>query len=270
MIKFNLKKRVISALIIYFSLISLLFTFQRKLQYMPSGNIGSLSSYGLSDFSEQYLTTSDGVEVFSWNKLDTTKNCKVILYFHGNGGSLADRAYRFQTMVSNGYCIMALSYRGYKKSKGSPSEEGFLLDAQAALDFLYSKGFKNSDIIIYGESLGSGVAVQIAAKQDFYLLILESAYSSITSVARSSYWYVPLNLLLKDKFESIKYAPKVNTPILFFHGKKDRVVNYKEGQKLFAAVSSRKKFITDKQLGHVQFDPKIVLKELNIFRKELR
>ncbi len=267
MIIFKLKKIMLTALLVYSTLLLILFLAQRRIQYLPTGKILTLDAYKLSDFSEQTITTIDGVKIFAWFKDRREKNRKIIFYLHGNGGSLGDRAYRYRKFADKGYGVLAISYRGYKKSEGSPSEKGLILDAKAGLDFLLKKGFVNDDIIIYGESLGSGVATQLAANQDFNLLILESPYSSIVSVASKTYWYVPLRFLLKDKFESVKYSPKIKTPTIIFHGKKDSVVSFKEGKKLFESIKAVKDFILDENLGHVEFDPSFVLEEITNFQK---
>ena len=252
-------------LTIYLLLISLLFIFQRKIQYLPTGQILSLKSYGLDNFSEQIINLEDGIKIFSWYKKSIRADNKIILYLHGNSGNLGDRSYRYNVFAERGYGVLAISYRGYRKSTGKPSEEGLIKDGSAALEFLYNNGYKASDVMLYGESLGSGVAIQIAAKENFNLLVLESPYSSIASVAQKNYWYAPINLLLKDKFESIKYAPKIKTPTIIFHGKKDNVVSYKEGQKLFNSLNIKKDLIFDDNLGHVDFDPNFVINEIERF-----
>ena len=140
-------------------------------------------------------------------------------------------------------------------------------DGLAAINYAKSKGYDNNDIILYGESLGSGIAIQIAARSKYNAVILESPYSSILSVARTNYWFLPVKLMLKDKFMSINFAPNITTPIIIFHGQKDKIVRYEEGVKLYNSINAKKKFISDDNLGHVQFDPEFVIKEYNKFNK---
>jgi uncharacterized protein len=264
----NLKKSMIAAIVTYFFILGFLFVFQRKLQYLPSGSIKETSYYNLEGFSEKKLTTKDAVEVFSWFKLPKN-NQKIILYFHGNAGNIGDRAHKLKIFSDDGFGILAISYRGYNKSAGTSSEEGLMLDAEAALDFLISQGFEKKDIILFGESLGSGVAVKLAKKYDgFSMLFLESPYSSILSVAQKQYWFVPVSLLLKDKFESEKFIKDISSPVLIIHGTKDRVVAYEEGKNLFEEANFPKKFISIKGADHLDFSEEFLLQEMKIFLEE--
>lgn len=259
-----LKKYVMSFAIIYLAILTFLFLFQRNLQYQPMGKIMAIANYDLDGFESHNLTSSNQIKILAWYKPPQEKQ-KIILYFHGNGGNMADRAHKFKTFANAGFGIMAISYRGYPNSQGKASEAGLIQDAKAALNFLLQKKYQLQDIIFYGESLGSAVAVQLAAKFSPHAIILESPPSSITSVAQQRYWFVPVNLLLKDKFESIKFAPKITTPTLIIHGTNDKVVNYKEGKTLFEAFNVRKKLITIKGAGHLEFDEQFLVGEIEEF-----
>lgn len=257
-----------AALVVYLFILVFLFIFQRNLQYHPNGVITSLESYDLKNFEEKILTTKDDLKILSWYKKPSNKNEKIILYFHGNAGNMGDRAHIFKKISLNEFGVLAISYRGYFGSEGKPSEAGLIMDAEAALNFLFTEGYKSQDIIFFGESLGSGVATQLAEKFSPYALILESPFSSIVNVAKKSYWFVPVDLILKDKFESIKYITKVSAPILIFHGTNDNVVPYREGEKLFNAINSPKKFITIQDGGHLNFGDEFLIKEIKNFLKE--
>lgn len=263
----NLKKRMIAASTIYFIFLLFLFLFQRNIQYLPSGRIFDISNYSLVGFSQEILTTQDSIKILSWYKKPSLSEKKIILYFHGNAGNIADRAHKLSSFSKDGFGIMAISYRGYSGSEGSPTESGLICDAQAALEFLFNKGYKEEDIILFGESLGSAVAVQLATKYNFAALILESPFSSIVSVARKDYWFVPLNLLVKDKFESVKVVSRITSPILIIHGTNDKVVPYDEAQKLYKAINSKKKLITVDEAGHLDFRKEFLLKEVRVFLK---
>ena len=264
----TLKKRMIAATTIYLILLSLLFIFQRKLQYLPSGKISNISNYSLDGFTQEILTTKDSIDILSWYKKPRSSDNKIILYFHGNAGNIGDRSSKLATFARDGFGIMAISYRGYFGSEGSPTQKGLMQDAQASLEFLFNKGYKEEDIILFGESLGTGVAMQLATKYNFAALILESPYSSIVSVAKKSYWFVPVNLLIKDKFESLKVAPKITSPILIIHGTNDKVVAYDEGEKLYRSINSKKKLITVDGAGHLDFSEAFLLKEMQKFLRD--
>jgi hypothetical protein len=268
MIKTICKRAMISALIIYVVLLGLMFAFQRKLQYHPSGKIFKISEYSLSGFKEKFLVTEDHKKILAWYKPSKAGH-KLIVYFHGNAGNLGERAHKFDDFAKDGFGVLAISYRGYAGSEGKPTEKGLIKDGEAALKFLFESNYNLQDLIFFGESLGSGVAVQLAARFNPYALILESPFSSAASVGQKTYWFAPVGLLMKDKFKSIKFAPKVFSPVLIFHGTADKVVPYSEGQKLFAAFNSQKKFVSVDNAGHLDFSDDFLTDEMGKFLGDL-
>lgn len=245
---------ILSIVIFYISICLIIFIFQRKLQYLPSGELHDISNYEVTDFTAEKLTTKDGVEIISWFKAPKN-NSKILIYFHGNGGNLGGRSMKFKIFTENSdYGILAISYRGYPGSAGKPTEKGILLDAEAATDFLISKGYSNKDFILYGESLGSGVALQHALKIDPAGIVLEAPYYSIANIAKLTYWYLPVDLLLKDKYESYKYAKQLTIPVLIFHGTEDTIVPYEEGKALYNEFQGIKTFMTMSKADHLEFD----------------
>ena len=144
-----------------------------------------------------------------------------ILYFHGNAGEIGDRPLRFNYYHSRGFGVAYLSYRGYGGSSGSPSEAGLITDATAAYDWLIAKGVEPSRIAVLGESLGSGVAVQLAAKREVGAVALEAPYTSTVDVAANIYWWLPVHALMKDQFKSMDFISAVVAPLLIIHGDQD-------------------------------------------------
>lgn len=266
----NLKKMIFAIAFIYLILVITLFSFQRKLQYHPQGDATKIAYCSPPGFEKKYLTTTDGVKILAWYQKPKTPHNKIILYFHGNAGNFSEREHKFQSFVKNKLGVLAISYRGYPGSEGSPSELGLIKDADAALVFLLDQGYKPKDIIFYGESLGSGVAIQLAARINPAAVILESPFSSIANVAKKTYWFVPVNLILKDKFESIKYVSNITAPVLIIHGTADQVVPYSEGKKLFDAIISPKRFIAVEGAGHLKFEDKFLMEEMQKFFTEMR
>ncbi len=255
-----MKKIVLTALATYFVILALLFFFQRNLQYMPMGKVEKVAD----GFREIQLTTEDRIKILAWIH-DSKDAQKAILFFHGNAGNLADREEKLQAFVKRGFAVLAISYRGYFGSQGKPSEAGLMMDADAAYKFLLGQGYPTKNIILFGESLGSGVAIQFAAKHKFHAVILESPFSSVVSVAQNRYWFAPVNLLLKDKFNSIAFAPEISSPVLIFHGTADDVVRFEEGQKLYHAIKSPKKFIEIQGAGHLDFPGEFLAEETKKF-----
>ncbi len=218
----------------------------------------------IDGFEEKILITEDDIRILSWFKAPK-KSEKIILYFHGNAGNMTERKDRFEAFANSGFGILAISYRGYAGSEGRPTESGLIMDAEAALNFLLDLGYSPKDIILYGESLGSGVAVQMATKFNVAAIILESPYSSIASVAQRTYWFVPVAWLLKDGFNSAKFAPKILTPTLIIHGTSDSVVPFKEGQKLFNLIKAPKKFVEVQGADHLGFSSEFLVGEVKNF-----
>ena len=171
------KKALVSFIIFYSTLVTFLYVFQRSIEYQPSGKLGATYNYSLDDFIEQDLIASDGVKIISWYRPAKSADEDIILYFHGNGGNLGDRASKFRVFSREKFAMLAISYRGYPGSQGNPTEEGIMKDARAALEFVKKEGFNNKNIIFYGESLGSGVATRLASEFNPKAVILESPFS---------------------------------------------------------------------------------------------
>jgi fermentation-respiration switch protein FrsA (DUF1100 family) len=198
---------------------------------------------------EVTLTTADGLSLLSWY-LPAGPGRPVILYLHGNGGHIGYRADRVQRFAREGFGILLLEYRGYGGNPGSPSEPGLVADGEAALRFIESEGILPGRIVLYGESLGTGVAVQIAARHRVAAVILESPYTSIAAAAQYHYAYVPAALLVRDRFDSLSCIREVKAPVLVMHGEADRVIPARFGKTLLAAANEPKEgwFLAD--AGH--------------------
>ena len=228
---------------------ALAYTFQRKLIYVPDPERVTPEHANLKGVSENVITTPDGEHLVTW--WTAPKPGKpVVLYFHGNGGNISWRSGRVQMLQQAGFGVMTLSYRGYGGSTGAPSEAAIIADAQLAYDHLRDKGFGPSQIVLFGESLGSGVAVQLAASRSVAGLVLDSPYSSLTDVASRRFPILPVRLLLQDQFNSMGHIKDVHVPLLIVHGDQDDVVPYDLGRRLFETANEPKKFLTLPGAGH--------------------
>jgi uncharacterized protein len=173
----------------------------------------------------------------------------VILYFHGNGGSLRGRVERFRALTADGSGLVALSYRGYGGSSGRPSESGLLADAGAAYAFALAR-YPAERLVLWGESLGTGVAVALAADKPVARVILESPFTSAVDIAARRYWFVPVRWLMKDQFRSDLRVGKVAAPVLVLHGERDAVVPIALGERLYALINAPKRFVRFPGAGH--------------------
>jgi fermentation-respiration switch protein FrsA (DUF1100 family) len=235
---------IISA--IYLSVIAVYYVQQRSYLFHPSTIRVAPGKLNLKDVAEMELRTPDGETLVAWYGLPEPGS-PTVFYLHGNAGALAQRASRAQLFRSQGYGIFMLAYRGFSGSTGSPSEALIVGDALMAYDRLASFTPADSKIVVYGESLGTGVAVQVAAKRKPAGLVLESPFSSAVDVGAYLYPFLPVHWLLKDRFESIDYIHDVTAPLLVLHGEQDRIVPAYMGKKLFAAAPGPKQgyFIAD-------------------------
>ena len=177
----------------------------------------------------------------------------LVLYFQGNAGALRNRADRFRVLADDGTGVVALSYRGYGGSTGSPSEIGLIADAEAAYAFAISHT-PPERIVVWGESLGTGVAVALASAHRIGGLVLEAPFTSAADVGAGVYWYLPVQLLMKDPFRSDARIGKVTAPLLVLHGGRDRVVPISQGERLFARANEPKRFIRFAQGEHHDLD----------------
>jgi uncharacterized protein len=189
----------------------------------------------------QRIKTEDGESLLAWS-VPPGPGRPLILYFHGNTGGLDLRVERFRAIAEAGMGLLAIEYRGYASSTGSPSEHGLKLDGEAAYAAAIASGVEPERIVALGESLGSGVAVALAARHEVGALVLDSPYSSIVDVAAAAYWFVPVRALVRDPFRSDLLIGSVKAPTLIVHGTEDRLVPIRFGEKLFALANSPKEF----------------------------
>ena len=207
---------------------------------------------GLPEAEEVPLTAADGVHVAAWHV--PPRDAKpVIVYFHGNGGALRFRVARFRRLIADGVGLVALEYRGYGGSAGSPSEQGLIADAQAAYRFAAGR-YPPQQLVLWGESLGSGVAIAIAAERPVGRVILEAPFTSAVALGARHYWYLPVSLLMKDQFRSDLRIGKVTAPVMIMHGVHDRVVPYAMGEQLFDLANKPKHFVRFLDGGHEDLD----------------
>jgi uncharacterized protein len=243
-----LKWLLFVALVGYGLLVALVYMGQRALQYFPERHRTSPAAAGLPQAEEVMLTTSDGERVIVWH-VPPRERKPVLLYFHGNGGSLAWRTERLRELTSDGTGLVALSYRGYGGSTGRPTEAGMIADALAAYDFAAAR-YPADRIALWGESIGSGVAVALAAEKPVGRMVLESPFTSVADIAARIYWFLPVRWLIKDPFRSDLRIGKVAAPVLVLHGDGDTVVPFALGEQLYALIPGPKRFVRFPGAGH--------------------
>jgi fermentation-respiration switch protein FrsA (DUF1100 family) len=229
--------------------LAVLFLVQRSFLFpIPTAARTTPQAAGFPEAEEQVLTATDGEKVIVWH-VPAKPGHPVILYFHGNGDFLAGFFGRFRDLIADGTGVVALSYRGYAGSSGQPSERGLLLDAAAAYAFTTAH-YSADKIVVWGFSLGTGVAVALAAEQPVGKLILEAPYTSTADVAASMFWFMPVRWVMRDQFRSDERITRVKAPLLVMHGTNDPAIPIGFGERLFALAPEPKQFVRFPGGGH--------------------
>jgi fermentation-respiration switch protein FrsA (DUF1100 family) len=225
------------------------FIAQRRLMYFPDPTRVAPASFALAGVEERVLTTPDGAHIIAWYG-PAAPGRPTLLYFHGNAGNLANRSERVRKYLVRGVGVFIMSYRGYSGSTGRPSERANVADAKLAYDALIAEGVAPEDIVLYGESLGSGVAVQVAAEKPVGGIILDAPYTSIVDVAAGAYPFFPVRPFLLDRYETLKHLRAVRASLLVIHGEEDGVISVDMGRAVYTAANAPKQIVTFPGAGH--------------------
>jgi fermentation-respiration switch protein FrsA (DUF1100 family) len=249
---------------VYLVITLFLYFFQRNLLYYSTAN--NYSGDRLVVLIEKVkIKTKDNIELLSWYHKKNINDYKTILFLHGNAGTLEDRIHKINHFKDIDINFLLLSWRGFSGNNGDPSEKGIYEDARSAVRWLKNKGVVEKNIIIYGESLGSGAAVEIAQNNDFAGLILESPFTSMIDAGKTKYPFFPVRLLLKDKYESDKKIKNIKSPILIMHGEVDRIIPFWMGKKMYKLANEPKYSYFSKYDDHMMKYNEKLLNKLKKF-----
>ena len=254
-------------ILIYFVITVVVYFFQRKLLYHPFSP--QITGKGLiHNFETINFKTSDNFELKGWFHLKNS-NKKTILFLHGNAGNLDNRIDKLNFLGNMDINFLIISWRGYSGNPGNPSETGLYKDALGGIEWLNKKGISNDRIILYGESLGTAITTEVAQNENFAGIILEAPFTSMVDMGQKIYPIFPVKFLLKDKYESKNKIKNIKSPILVLHGRKDKIVPFYMGEKIFEMANSPKfKYFTDLDDHMMNFDEKLV-NEIDLFIKNL-
>ena len=228
-----------------------LWALQRELLYHPDTRETVPPSFYpmLAGVEELRLTTADGIELVAWYA-PAPKGRPTVVMFHGNGSSLRGERYRLRYFMDARMGALMLAYRGYSGNPGLPTEEGLYADARAALDWLEARRVPSETIALYGQSLGTGVATNMAFERDFGALILEAPYTSTVDVAAHRFPVIPVHWLMKDRFDSLARIAAIEEPLLVMHGDADFVIPQAQARQLYAAANEPKQAFWPSGVGH--------------------
>lgn len=234
---FRILRNVLLGIVVaYLAAASYMYINQRSFVFKPSGELQTPEHKGLSNVTVQQVEMADGTNVSVWYAPPQNASAATVLYFHGNSGNVSGRSARFKQILDSGFGLYAPSYRGYAGSDGSPSERGFVSDALEHFDKLSEK---TENIILHGESLGTGVATAVASKRaGAKLLVLEAPYTALVDMAKEQYAWLPVDFLMKDQMKTRLRIQQVQAPVLIVHGTEDVVIPVEHGKRLFELAPS--------------------------------
>ena len=247
-----------SILVGYLILLIFIYFYQRNLLYHPTENNYQDDKIQF-EYDEIFIKVDEKIKLKSWLIKKDFKKYKTLIIFHGNAGHLSNRIYKLNELFKLNINVLLISWRGFSGNEGSPTEENLYSDAEAAINWLNEQKISNNKIILYGESLGSGVAVEMGKRKNFNSIILESPFTSIENSAKIYYPYLPVKVLLKDRYDSISKIKKINSPIFIMHGKKDDVIPFSMGKEIFEKANNPKySYFTSDDDHMMEFNPQLL------------
>ena len=269
----NNKKMYILFLVILVSLVYFfaslgLYIFQRDLLYHPTENNYDGDKLTVN-IQEVKIVTDDNIDLLAWYHNKDINKFKTILFLHGNAGSLENRIHKINHFEDMKINFLLLSWRGFSGNKGKPTEKGLYQDARSAVKWLVKQGIIEENIIIYGESLGTGITTEIAQNKNFAGIILETPFTSMVAAGKSKYPIFPIKLLLKDKYESDKKIKNIKSPVLIMHGEQDNIVPFWMGEKMFELANEPKYSYFSKYDDHMMDFNNELINSIKLFIKSL-
>jgi fermentation-respiration switch protein FrsA (DUF1100 family) len=228
---------------VYLVLCAIAYFGHRAFMYFPDPARIPPAEAGLDGVKEIELAAADGTSLVAWHA-PAQKGKPTLLYFHGNAANAANRAPKIALMLESGFGVFYLNNRGYGGSAGKPTEAHNVADAIAAYDRLRQLGVPEGKIVAYGESLGSGQAVRLAAERKVAGIVLEAAPTSTVDVGRSVYFFLPLNLLIADQYNVERHIGAVTAPLLILHGEDDEVIPVDMGRRIYRSANGPKRIET--------------------------
>lgn len=254
-----------TAIAAYAALCLLMWAAQRHLMYHPNQTIRAPQEYGLTGFEDVMLRTPDGTQIDAWQH-GAEPGHPTVVFYHGNAGNMGSHAAYFAALAKAGFGVLAIDYRGFGKSAGKPSETGLYEDARTALHYAVGTlHIAPGNLILYGESLGTGVAVQMATEVHTAALVLQAPYAAIADIGKMRYPWLPVDLLLEDKFNSIAKIDRIHMPLLLMHGTQDTVIPVTEGEALFARAAEPKQMVHFPGKDHHNLDIDARIHALEMF-----
>ena len=217
--------------------------FEHSQIYHPTRALDVEPSAWGQPFENVRLTTADGVRIHGWvmpAQSHALRRDWGVLVLHGNGGNISHRQELYALLLEMGCNVLAVDYRGYGQSAGRPTEAGTYLDAEAAYDWLRQKGFPGSRLIALGESLGCGVATELAVRKPLGGLVLQSGFTSIPDLGAEIFPFLPVRWLVKTRYDNRAKLPRIKIPVMILHSRADGLIGFHHAERNFAAANAPK------------------------------
>ena len=217
--------------------------FEHRQVYQPSRPMDANGSELGRPFEDVHFQTADGLKLNGWffpADKDSSRQHLVYLLCHGNAGNISHRLEHVAALLETGASVFIFDYRGYGRSEGRPSEEGTYLDGQAAHQWVRQRGFAAANIIVLGESLGGGIASELALREPSGGLILQSTYTSVTDLGAELFPWLPVRWLGNIKYDTHSKLPRIKVPVLVMHSRADGLIGFHHAEKNFAAANEPK------------------------------
>ncbi|MDA1326852.1 MAG: alpha/beta hydrolase [Proteobacteria bacterium] len=234
---------------LYLLILLVLYFMQRSMIYLPNPTRPEPAAWHVADMSAVSLKTEDELSLLAWWK-PPADGRPAIVFFHGNGGHIGHRGSKVRGFLDRGYGVLLVAWRGYGGNEGAPTEAGLYADGRAALRFLEQQGIGTKEIVLYGESLGSGVAVELASRGAGQALVLEAPFTSLAAAAADRFPLFPVRWLIRDRFDSQSKIGKVTAPLLIIHGEADVVLPVSLGRALLEKANEPKQGVFIPRAGH--------------------
>jgi uncharacterized protein len=235
---------VLAAVAVFYLLVCVvMYVAQPRMIYFPSPTMTVTPQDASLPFEDVTLTCDDGVRIHAWF-IPADSARATVIFCHGNGGNISHRLESIDQFHRLGLSVLIFDYHGYGESEGKPGERETYEDADAAWNYLTeTRGISPDSIIIFGRSLGGGVAVWLAAHHQPKALVVESSFTSIVDVAVHYYPFLPVRLLARVEYNSQKLIGQIKAPVLIIHSPDDDIIPFKLGKKLFESANEPKQFL---------------------------
>ena len=238
------------------AVLALFWTMQRRLMYFPTAHVPTPDEIGLTPVEPVTFETSDGLELGGWFLAASGPSPRLtVLVFNGNAGNRAHRGPLAAALHRHGLQVLLVDYRGYGGNPGTSSERGFAADSRAARASLVGRSdIDASRLVYFGESLGAAVAVGLAVEHPPAALVLRSPFTSMADIGQHHYPFLPVRLLLRDRFPSIDRIHRIRSPLLVIAGEHDRIVPIQQSRRLYEAASAPKTLVVVPEADHNDYE----------------